>query len=170
MANDDFAEIRALVEQASPLPWTCFHAGSGEEDWRDDDVRVCATAPGGDSATVCQWCVALAGDTDDETKAWTPETIARWTADGKFIAAARSAVPQLLQELDATKKRLAALLAWTAPAAEPSSRRAGHRCPVCLARWDQDGTRPVPEDSTRIEGPAGVEWHKSGCARLVALR
>jgi hypothetical protein len=93
--HDDLA---AKARAATPGPW---------RHWTDpecpDDVRVCYARDG----ERCDWCVALAGDTDDDTRQWTPETLARWRADADFIAAASpSAVLALLADLRAARARV----------------------------------------------------------------
>lgn len=90
MSDLDLDALEALLAKATPAPWTHF-PDVAADDAANSEARVCYTRDG----ETCEWCTALAGTTDD-AGAWTPETLARWNADARLIAAMRNALPALI--------------------------------------------------------------------------
>lgn len=99
MADLDLDALEALLAQATPAPWTHF-PDVAADDAANSEARVCYTRDG----ATCEWCVALAGATDD-AGAWTPETLARWHADAALIAAMRNALPALIARVRKAEAR-----------------------------------------------------------------
>lgn len=80
MTNAELQHLRSLCERATPGPWRAIHGrGSGTVQAKDCAIYINVRR------------------SEDE---YLDETVARWQRDAAFIAAARSAVPALIEECE----------------------------------------------------------------------
>jgi len=93
LTPDEIEELSRAEAAATAGPWRVFEEIT-ELAEQNNEVRVCYERAGG----VCEWCIALSGETDSDGpgRKWTPETLERWIADARAIAALRNAAPSLL--------------------------------------------------------------------------
>jgi len=99
MTKEELEGIKTTWAAATPGPW-CSEI---DEDC-PDDVRVCYVAKNSER---CEWCIALSGDCIEGSNGlWTPETLARWRADAKAIAAAPAHIAKLVAEVERLQKQL----------------------------------------------------------------
>lgn len=104
MGPIDRGALRAMAEKATPGPWKSFDDVE-TIDAVNHEARVCYTRDG----VTCEWCLAIAGETDD-AGAWTESTLARWRSDARYIAAVSpTVVLALLDALDAAERAAASL-------------------------------------------------------------
>ena len=125
MADLDLDALESLLAQATPAPWTHF-PDVEPLDAANSEARVCYTRDG----ETCEWCIALAGLTDD-AGAWTPETLARWNADARLIAAMRNALPALIARVREAERERDALR-------EALARYGRHESDCCWRAWPRE--------------------------------
>lgn len=89
MDEKELAQLEELARQATPGPWIC------DEDIPPENSRVCRAGPDGR----CVACLILVGDYDYEKEEWAEGVPEQTRADGRFMAAAREAVPALIAEV-----------------------------------------------------------------------
>lgn len=130
MTPDEIAALRALVDAATPGPWTTKGPGRG---WGD---HVAVLSPDDDGPAV-----ALA---------WASR---EWKRDAAFIAASRAAVPTLLDEVERLRGALRECVGQMACAAMfVQSREKAHSDGVALYLDAMSNARRVLGEAGKEEG------------------